>query len=58
MTEHKIFTEQEILEGLEYTNQALIHQGLRPMTIEQYKETLKFPISDEILPRYPIKNQK
>ena len=57
MTEHKIFTEQEILEGLEYTNQGLIRHGLRPMTIEQYKDTLKFPISDEILPRHPVKNE-
>jgi hypothetical protein len=57
MTEHKIFTEQEILEGLEYINQTLIRHGLQPMTLEQYKETLKYPISDEILPRYSKKNE-
>ena len=49
------FTEQEILEGLDYINQTLIHQGLQPMTLEQYKETLNHPISDEILPRYLVK---
>ena len=49
------FSTQEILEGLDYINQTLIHQGLQPMTLAQYKETLKYPISDEILPRYPIK---
>ena len=52
------FTEQEILEGLDYINQTLIHHGLQPMTLEQYKETLKYPISDELLPRYPVKNKK
>ena len=49
------FSAQEISEGLDYINQALILHGLQPMTLEQYKETLKYPISDEILPRYPIK---
>jgi hypothetical protein len=58
MISQKDFTEQEILEGLRYINQSLTQQGLKPMTLEQYKEALKHPISDEILPRYPIKNQK
>jgi hypothetical protein len=52
------FTEQEILEGLDYINQTLIHHGLQLMTLEQYKESLKYPISDELLPRYPVKNKK
>jgi hypothetical protein len=47
--------EQEILEGLDYINQTLTLHGLVPMTLEQYKESLKYPISDELLPRYPIK---
>jgi hypothetical protein len=50
-------TTQKILDGLEYINQTLIRHGLQPMTLEQYKETLKYPISDEILPRYSKKNE-
>ena len=46
----KVFSTQEILEGLDYINQTLTLHGLVPMTLEQYKETLKYPISDEILP--------
>lgn len=49
------FSAQEILEGLDYINQALTLHGLVPMTLEQYKETLNHPISDELLPRYPAK---
>ena len=55
MAIQKKFTDQEVLEGLKYINQTLIRQGLYPMTLEQYKETLKYPISDEVLPRHPIK---
>jgi hypothetical protein len=54
MTAQRKFTEQEILDGLEYINQTLIQQGLAPMTLDQYKETLNHPISDEIFPRYKI----
>jgi hypothetical protein len=49
-------SEQEILDGLEYINQTLILQGFSPMTLEDYKESLKHPISDELLPRYTIKS--
>jgi hypothetical protein len=49
------FSTQEILEGLDYINQTLIRHGLQPITLEQYKETLKYPISDELLPRYLVK---
>lgn len=55
MTEQKKFIDQEILLGLDYINKTLIDHGLQPMTLEQYKETLTHPISDEILPRYPIR---
>ncbi len=58
MTVQKNFTEQEILLGLDSINHTLIRHGLQPMTLEQYKETLKHPISEEMLPRYPSKNQK
>jgi len=57
MTTQRNFTEQEVLEGLDYINQTLILHGLVPMTLEQYKETLNHPISDEILPRYLVKNK-
>ena len=49
-------SEQGILDGLEYINQSLILQGFPPMTLDEYKESLKYPISDELLPRYPIKS--
>ncbi len=52
-TQNKTFTEEEILIGFEKINATLIHHGLTPMTLEQYKETLNHPISDEIFPRYP-----
>jgi hypothetical protein len=52
------FSTQEILEGLDYINQTLIRHGLQPITLEQYKESLKYPISDELLSRYPVKNKK
>jgi hypothetical protein len=54
----RLFTEKQILEGLDYINQTLIRNGFQPMTLEQYRETLKHPISEEMLPRYPSKNQK
>ena len=47
--------EQEILDGLDYINQTLTLHGLPLMTLDQYKESLKYPISDELLPRYPVK---
>jgi hypothetical protein len=49
-------SEQDILDGLEYINQTLNMHGFPPMTLEQYKESLKYPISDELLPRYPVKS--
>ena len=52
------FSTQEILEGLDYINQTLTLHGLPLMTLEQYKESLKYPISDELLPRYPVKSMK
>jgi hypothetical protein len=55
MTIQRDFSEQEILEGFEHTNQTLTQHGLPPMNLDQYKETLKHPISDELLPRYPHK---
>jgi len=55
MTTQRIFTEQEILDGLNNINQTLIQQGLPLMTLDEYKESLKYPISDELLPRYPVK---
>ena len=51
------FSAQEILEGLDYINQTLTLHGLPLMTLEQYRETLNHPISDEIFPRYPVKNK-
>ena len=57
MKEEKDFSTQEILGGLEYINQTLIHHSLVPMTLEQYKETLKYPISDEIFPHRSTKNK-
>ncbi len=50
MTSDRTFTIKEILDGWEMINQALIRQNLPTITLEQYKETLKYPISDEILP--------
>ncbi len=57
MTSDRTFTIKEILDGWEMINQALIRQNLPTITLEQYKETLKYPISDELLPRYPQKNE-
>jgi hypothetical protein len=54
MTLQRNFTDQEILDGLEYINQTLIQHGLAPITLDQYKETLNHPISHEILPRNKI----
>jgi hypothetical protein len=58
MTVQRDFTEKEILEGLDYINQTLTQHGLSLMTLDEYKESLKYPISDELLPRYPVKNKK
>jgi len=58
MTTHPNFTEKEVLEGLDYINQTLIQHGLPLMTLDEYKESLKYPISDELLPHYPVKNKK
>jgi hypothetical protein len=58
MTAHPNFTEKEVLEGLDYINQTLILHDLPLMTLEQYKESLNHPISDELLPRYPAKSKK
>ena len=58
MTTQRIFTEQEILDGLDYINQTLTLHGLPLMTLDEYKESLKYPISDELLPRYPVKSKK
>ena len=58
MTNQWILTEQKILEGLDYINQTLIRQGLPPMTLRQYRESLNHPISDELLPRYSVKNNE
>jgi hypothetical protein len=55
MTMQRDFTESEILEGLVNINQTLTQHGLPPMTLDQYRESLKYPISDELLPRYPLK---
>jgi hypothetical protein len=52
------FSTQEILEGFDYINQTLTLHGLPLMTLEQYKESLNHPLSDELLPRYPVKNKK
>jgi len=52
------FSAQEILEGLDYINQTLTLHGLPLMTLVQYKESLNHPISDELLPRYPVKSKK
>ena len=49
------FTEHEILEGLDNINQTLTLHGLPLMTLDEYKESLKYPISDELLPRHPAK---
>ena len=51
------FSAQEILEALDYINESLILHGLAPMTLDQYTETLNHPLSDEILPRYLVKNK-
>jgi len=58
MTIQRDFTEKEKLGGLDYINQTLVWQGLPPMTLEQYTATLNHPISDELLPRYPVKNNE
>jgi hypothetical protein len=58
MTIQRDFTEKEILEGLDYINQTLTLHDLPLMTLEQYRETLNHPISDEILPRYPVHSKK
>jgi len=47
-----------MLEGLDYINQTLTLHGLPLMTLEQYKESFNHPISDELLPRYPVKSKK
>ncbi len=54
----KNFTDKEILEGLEYINQTLIKHDLLPMTLEQYKETLKYPLSEENIPQMFPKTKK
>jgi len=58
MTTQRIFTEREILDGLDNINQTLTLHDLPLMTLEQYKESLNHPISDELLPRYPAKSKK
>jgi len=55
MDKSHIFSKQEISDGLDYVNQSLILHGLIPITLRQYKEALNHPISDELLPRYPVK---
>jgi hypothetical protein len=54
----KKFTDKEILEGLEYINQTLIKHDLPPMTLEQYKETLKHPLSEDNIPQMFPKYKK
>jgi hypothetical protein len=46
------FSTQQILEGLDYINQTLTLHSLPLMTLEQYKETLNHPISEETTPQY------
>ena len=48
----KNFTEEEMLEGLDCINQTLTLHDCSPMTLEQYKESLHYPITEEMLPRY------
>ncbi|CAM3612737.1 hypothetical protein B0G85_0471 [Polynucleobacter brandtiae] len=52
------FTDKEILEGLNHTNQTLIRHNLPLMTLEQYMESLANPVSEEILPRYLYRPNK
>ena len=54
----KNFTDKEILEGFKYINETLIKNDLPPMTLEQYKETLKYPLSEDNSPQMFPKNKK
>ena len=54
----KDFTDKEILEGLDYINQTLIKNNLPPMTLEEYKDSLKYPLSEENIPQMFPKSKK
>jgi len=54
----KNFTDKEILEGLEYINQTLLKHDLPPMTLEQYKESLEYPLSEDNIPQMFPRSKK
>jgi hypothetical protein len=54
----KNFTDKEILEGLEYINQTLSKHDLPLMTLEQYKESLKYPLSEDNIPQMFPRSKK
>jgi hypothetical protein len=56
MQHEKDFSTQEILDGLALANQALTQHGLPLMNLDQYKETLRYPISEEAMPQLSPKS--
>jgi hypothetical protein len=54
----KNFTDKEILEGLEYINQTLLKHNFPLMTLEQYKESLKYPLNEDNIPQMFPRSKK
>ena len=51
MKQEQDFSTPEILDGLANINQTLTQHGLPAMNLEQYKETLKYPICEKAIPQ-------